>query len=109
MATQLTITVDGVSATTELTETQADALEFSTNVFNNGSGSATQAEFLLREVVGDTDAWARQRLQLRLDAVPIRLKEMPADKIVESEQIFQIPADYPNGKDPLPPYVPPAV
>lgn len=106
MAT-LTITVDGVSATAELTEAQAAGLEFSTNVFNNGSGSATEAEFLLQEVVGDTDKWASQRTALRLEAVPTRLKQMPADKIKEAEQIFQIPSDYPNGKDPLPPYVPP--
>lgn len=104
---KLTITVDDQSSSVDLTDSQAAGLLFSTNVFNGQSGTATPADFLVQEVVNDTNAWAAQRLQLRLNAVPQRLTEMPADKIAEAEVIFQIPPTYPNGKDPLPPYVPP--
>ena len=103
----ITITVDQDSASVDLTEAQAAGLLFSTNVFNSGEGTSTPAEFLISEVSGDTDRWAAQRLQIRLAAVPHRLTEMPEQQIADAEAIFQIPATYPNGKDPLPPYVPP--
>ena len=105
----LTIIVDGNSKSVELTEAQAAALEFATNVFNGDGENANPAEFLSSEVVGDCNGWAKQRLDLRLSAVPKRLTEMPSDKIQESEVIFQIPSTYPDGKNPLPPYVPPSV
>ena len=66
----LTITVDGNSKSVELTEAQAAALEFATNVFNGDGGTANAAEFLCSEIVDDCDGWAKQRLDLRLAAVP---------------------------------------
>ena len=104
---KLTITVDGDSGSVDLTEAQAAGLLFSTNVFNGDGGNANPAEFLVTKVVGDCDGWAKHRMNLRLSAVPQRLTEMPADKIEEADVIFQIPPTYPDGKNPLPPYVSP--
>ena len=103
---KITISIDDSTFTSELTDSQAAALDFATNVFNGADGTATQAQYLGHKVTDDLNSWAGQRMNQRLAAVPQRLSQMPADKIEEAEVIFQIPPTYPDGKTPLPPYQP---
>ena len=90
-----------VSYEKELDDSEAAALTWAA-VSAGFDGSpeeyfAVQAGYLIPSYQG-------QRMQIRLSVIPQRLAVMPPEPVAEAQKLFQIPDDFPNGKDPLPPY-----